>query len=168
MRNGAKPALWARLLQAAWLKPLIFLALLIVMWDLTIRIFGIPAYQIPTPRDVIITLWQEAPRLVAEAVPTTTATVWGFLLSIAFGIPISMLIAGSRTVEAYVYPLLVFSQSVPKIAIAPLFVVRSEEHTSELQSLMRISYAVFCLKKKNNILNKRRNEIEHNKNNMTT
>src|SRR3546814_6502441 len=30
-------------------------------------------------------------------------------------------------------------------------VVRSEEHTSELQSLMRISYAVFCLKKKNNM-----------------
>src|SRR5207245_11314303 len=34
-----------------------------------------------------------------------------------------MLIAGSKTVESYVYPLLVFSQSVPKIAIAPLFVV---------------------------------------------
>src|SRR3546814_1714907 len=32
---------------------------------------------------------------------------------------------------------------------------RSEEHTSELQSLMRISYAVFCLKKKNNIINNR-------------
>src|SRR3546814_4550722 len=31
----------------------------------------------------------------------------------------------------------------------PLLIVRSEEHTSELQSLMRISYAVFCLKKKN-------------------
>src|SRR3546814_4672283 len=30
--------------------------------------------------------------------------------------------------------------------------IRSEEHTSELQSLMRISYAVFCLKKKNIIL----------------
>src|SRR3546814_5517534 len=34
---------------------------------------------------------------------------------------------------------------------------RSEEHTSELQSLMRISYAVFCLKKKNNKKNKREN-----------
>src|SRR3546814_4722558 len=33
---------------------------------------------------------------------------------------------------------------------AELLVARSEEHTSELQSLMRISYAVFCLKKKNN------------------
>src|SRR3546814_2355262 len=32
--------------------------------------------------------------------------------------------------------------------------VRSEEHTSELQSLMRISYAVFCLKKKNNTVQK--------------
>src|SRR3546814_4637332 len=33
-----------------------------------------------------------------------------------------------------------------------LAAIRSEEHTSELQSLMRISYAVFCLKKKNNII----------------
>src|SRR3546814_7070022 len=32
--------------------------------------------------------------------------------------------------------------------------IRSEEHTSELQSLMRISYAVFCLKKKTNIYSK--------------
>src|SRR3546814_3582571 len=36
-----------------------------------------------------------------------------------------------------------------QIALQILTVVRSEEHTSELQSLMRISYAVFCLKKKN-------------------
>src|SRR3546814_10512621 len=36
---------------------------------------------------------------------------------------------------------------------ACLFLIRSEEHTSELQSLMRISYAVFCLKKKKSPLN---------------
>src|SRR3546814_4775775 len=36
-----------------------------------------------------------------------------------------------------------------RAAIGPTGLVRSEEHTSELQSLMRISYAVFCLKKKN-------------------
>src|SRR3546814_9616653 len=34
---------------------------------------------------------------------------------------------------------------------------RSEEHTSELQSLMRISYAVFCLKQKNNTISKKKN-----------
>src|SRR3546814_7639347 len=39
---------------------------------------------------------------------------------------------------------------VPRGELRHAFVLRSEEHTSELQSLMRISYAVFCLKKKNN------------------
>src|SRR3546814_10741343 len=39
--------------------------------------------------------------------------------------------------------------SLPAVALAAAY--RSEEHTSELQSLMRISYAVFCLKKKNTI-----------------
>src|SRR3546814_7953948 len=37
----------------------------------------------------------------------------------------------------------------PKPGRAPVAATRSEEHTSELQSLMRISYAVFCVKKKN-------------------
>src|SRR3546814_7975572 len=45
---------------------------------------------------------------------------------------------------------------------------RSEEHTSELQSLMRISYAVFCLKKKKNkTKNHKRNINRHNPNNKT-
>src|SRR3546814_1570916 len=39
---------------------------------------------------------------------------------------------------------------------------RSEEHTSELQSLMRISYAVFCLKKKNKIINKQYASVIYN------
>src|SRR3546814_1162814 len=37
------------------------------------------------------------------------------------------------------------------LGLIDVVMIRSEEHTSELQSLMRISYAVFCLKKKNNI-----------------
>src|SRR3546814_2820392 len=50
-----------------------------------------------------------------------------------------------------------------------MVVVRSEEHTSELQSLMRISYAVFCLKKKktHNKQNKTINKQKQNKNPMT-
>jgi NitT/TauT family transport system permease protein len=112
-----------RVLNAGWLRPVFFLVFLVVLWDVTIRVFNIPPYQIPKPVDVVTTLWQEWPMLLREAVPTTLATIQGFLLSAAFGIPVAMLIAGSRTVESYVYPLLVFSQSIPKIAIAPLFVV---------------------------------------------
>ena len=112
-----------RATQSAWVRPVLFLVLLIVLWDVAIRIFRIPPYQIPKPADVLLTLWTEGPQLLQQAVPTTIATVQGFLLSAVFGIGIAVLIAGSRTVESYVYPLLVFSQSIPKIAIAPLFVV---------------------------------------------
>src|SRR3546814_7121784 len=49
----------------------------------------------------------------------------------------------------------------PRIATSRDFITRSEEHTSELQSLMRISYAVFCLKKKINkkTINKQKSVI---------
>ncbi len=114
---------WQRLIRADWIRPLIFLVLLVVGWDVAIRIFHIPPYQVPKPADVIETLWADWPMLLSQSVPTTVATVQGFILSALFGIPMAMLIVGSRTVESYVYPLLVFSQSIPKIAIAPLFVV---------------------------------------------
>ena len=106
-----------------WIKPVLFLLLLVLLWDVVIRVFRIPPYQVPTPWDVLVTLYQQGPELLAQAWPTTVATLWGFVLSAAFGIPIAMMIAASRTVEDYVYPLLVFSQSIPKVAIAPLFVV---------------------------------------------
>jgi NitT/TauT family transport system permease protein len=109
--------------RAKCLEPWIFLALVAVGWDLAIRLFHIPRYQIPAPADVMAALWQEWPMLLAEASPTTLATIAGFILSAAFGIPVAMLIASSRGVERCVYPLLVFSQSIPKIAIAPLLVV---------------------------------------------
>src|SRR5947209_5288337 len=112
-----------RIVQASWIRPIILLVLIVVPWDLAIRIFHIPPYQIPSPADVLKALWGDWPHLLAEAWPTTYATLWGFALSALFGIPVAMLIAGSRTVESYVYPLLVFSQSIPKIAIAPLLVV---------------------------------------------
>src|SRR5258706_15170458 len=113
----------SKVLNAPWIRPFLFLIFIVVVWDLTIRLFRIPPYQIPAPGDVVVVLWQDWPELMRQAWPTTYATICGFLLSAVFGIPVAMLIAGWKTVESYVYPLLVFSQSVPKIAIAPLFVV---------------------------------------------
>src|SRR3954470_18796894 len=92
-----------RVLNAGWLRPVFFLVFLVVLWDVTIRVFNIPPYQVPKPVDVVTTLWQEWPMLIREGWPTTVATMWGFLLSAAFGIPIAMVIAGSRTVESYIY-----------------------------------------------------------------
>src|SRR3546814_4506789 len=56
---------------------------------------------------------------------------------------LAMGLGGSNTLD-------VPGENLPGVRDAIDFIERSEEHTSELQSLMRISYAVFCLKKKNN------------------
>src|SRR5205807_2198768 len=78
--------------------------ILLVVWDLTIRIFRIPPYLIPAPDAVVKQLFVEWPRLWRESLVTTYATLGGFALSIAFGIPMALLIAYSRTVESFVYP----------------------------------------------------------------
>lgn len=112
-----------RRMEWTWLRPVIVLVLLMAVWDVAIRILSIPPYLVPAPWDVLVSLWMNSPELLAASVPTTFATICGFLLSALFGILAAVVIASSRTLEDYCYPLLVFSQSIPKIAIAPLFVV---------------------------------------------
>jgi NitT/TauT family transport system permease protein len=105
------------------MRPLWLIVVLIIGWDLCIRAFKIPQYLIPTPWQVVQQLVKEWPMLWRESLPTLYATLGGFVLSALVGVPVAMWIAYSRLVESFVYPLLVFSQSVPKVAIAPLFVV---------------------------------------------
>lgn len=127
VRTAAERGPVARFLRAAlfsqWARPFVLIIILLVLWDVVIRVFAIPPYLIPSPEKVVEQLWKEWPRLMKESAVTTWATLGGFALSILFGIPMALMIAYSRTVESFVYPLLVFSQSIPKIAIAPLFVV---------------------------------------------
>ena len=112
-----------RLVTGPWLRPFVLVLVVLVAWDLAIRLFKIPPYLVPAPEKVVASAVAEWPRLWRESLVTTNATLWGFAASIVFGIPVALLISYSRVVESYVYPLLVFSQSIPKVAIAPLFVV---------------------------------------------
>src|SRR3546814_3526026 len=59
---------------------------------------------------------------------------------------------GTSPVPGRLMPISACRLSPGPLTTQPMTATRSEEHTSELQSLMRISYAVFCLKKKNNKL----------------
>jgi len=112
-----------RFLTSPGLRPFWLVVMLVVLWDLLIRAFKIPPYLIPNPLSVGQQLVAEWPMLWRETLPTLYATLGGFALSALVGVPIAMWIAYSRVVESFVYPLLVFSQSIPKVAIAPLFVV---------------------------------------------
>ena len=58
-----------RIAESSWVRPFAFLILIIVLWDLTVRLFKIPPYLIPAPKDVTIAFWTEGDKLLAEAVP---------------------------------------------------------------------------------------------------
>ena len=112
-----------RLFTSPALRHALLLMVLVVLWDLCIRLFKVPPYLIPPPLAVAKQLATDWPMLWRETLPTLWATLGGFVASVLIGVPIAMWIAYSRLVESFVYPLLVFSQSIPKVAIAPLFVV---------------------------------------------
>mgnify|MGYP000390849994 CR=1 FL=1 len=112
-----------RFITAPAARPFWLLLMLVIGWDLGIRVFNIKPYLIPTPWSVAEQLVKEWPMLWRETLPTLYATLGGFVASAIVGVAAAMWIAYSRVVESFVYPLLVFSQSIPKVAIAPLFVV---------------------------------------------
>src|SRR3546814_2246715 len=80
--------------------------------------------------------------------PSSSSATFGFLELTA-----RVLRAQPRLTQCLIAAMTRFSlSSTSKIRSSPLITPRSEEHTSELQSLMRISYAVFCLKKKHHTI----------------
>lgn len=95
---------------------------ILVAWDLGVRIFDIPTYLVPSPSSVAIVMWREWHYLAFHSLVTLEEILGGFLASIFIGIPIAILIVYSPFMERALYPLLVASQSVPKIAVAPLLI----------------------------------------------
>jgi NitT/TauT family transport system permease protein len=97
--------------------------LFFLAWELTVRALAVPDYLLPPPSMVAVEFVGRWPRVLDAARVTGSEILAGYLLAIAVSLPLALLIAGSRLVERTVYPLIVFLQIVPKIAIAPLFIV---------------------------------------------
>jgi NitT/TauT family transport system permease protein len=105
------------------LYPAVTIGLAVVAWEALRRLSAAPAYALPAPSEVLVALVQQWPVLLSNAVSTTIAIVAGFLLSVVVGIALAVLISSSSVFEKSLYPLLVGSQAIPKLALAPLFVV---------------------------------------------
>jgi NitT/TauT family transport system permease protein len=104
------------------LPALVFVAL-IALWWAAVEIIKVPAYLLPPPQDVLPRLVTSRQTLWNHTLVTLQEIILGFGLSVVTAIPLGLLIALSPTAKRMLYPLLVFIQLVPKIAIAPLFVV---------------------------------------------
>jgi NitT/TauT family transport system permease protein len=110
-------------LAAAVLSPVLAFAALLALWQFGVRAAGVPEYILPLPSEFLAKLWLERALIGQHAWVTAKEIVLGFLMSTAVSIPLGFLIVSWRPLERALYPLIVFFQLIPKIAIAPLFVV---------------------------------------------
>jgi len=105
------------------LLPAVVFVVLIAGWWAAVEIAKVPAYLLPPPQDVLPRIIADHASFVAHSWVTIQEILLGFALSVITAIPLGLLIALSPPAKRMLYPLLVFIQLVPKIAIAPLFVV---------------------------------------------
>jgi NitT/TauT family transport system permease protein len=117
--RGTGPAQWL------WLRRYAILgfAAAFGLWEAAVRFFNVAPYLLPPPSTVVVELAARWPRVLDGAVITTQEILAGYLLAVVVSVPLALLITYSRTVESTLYPLIVFLQIVPKIAIAPLFII---------------------------------------------
>ena len=110
-----------------WLKrraaPLIVFALLFVLWEGAVHLTGIKEYLLPPPSKVWTEFLKRYDTVMGGAWVTTQEIIAGYLLAIVVSIPLALAVAYSRFVETAIYPVVVFLQIIPKIAIAPLFII---------------------------------------------
>jgi NitT/TauT family transport system permease protein len=97
--------------------------LLFLLWEVGVHVFGVREYILPPPSQVVRALVKNWQPVAASAGITALEIVAGYALAIAVSIPLAVGIAFSRAMEETVYPVVVFLQIVPKIAVAPLFII---------------------------------------------
>src|SRR5437870_4501515 len=115
----------------AWLKapaqrlalPLCGFAGLIVLWWAVVRLFNVPEFILPSPASVLRALADKREILFFHAQYTTVVVIAGFLVAVAIAVPLALVISFSRTLSAIFYPLIVSTQAVPKVALAPLILM---------------------------------------------
>jgi putative hydroxymethylpyrimidine transport system permease protein len=113
----------------ALVPPVLLVLVLLGLWELAARwdvlanLLEIEDFLVPAPSQIAEALWEDRDLLADNAWVTIQEIVLGFLLAAVVGIGFAFLIHLSDTARRAVYPLLVGSQTIPIIAIAPILVV---------------------------------------------
>jgi NitT/TauT family transport system permease protein len=113
--------IWHRLQRAV--LPFIGAAIILILWQVYTATFGISRIVLPSPSEIALASINRYDLLLRETWPTFLESVCGFGLAVVIGIPLAVCVANSRMLNLTLYPLLVATQSVPKVAIAPIVLV---------------------------------------------
>jgi NitT/TauT family transport system permease protein len=119
---GAATPSRLRRLAAQW-QTLATFAGVLLAWEIAVRATGVKAYILPAPSTVLADLWHRLPIVLQAALFTLQPMLLGFALAVVVGVLLALIVAFSRPLQAVIYPLVVFLQIVPKIAVAPIFII---------------------------------------------
>ncbi len=108
--------------QSLW-PPVVLVAAFLVAWELYARASGVSPFVLPSPSRVLDSLWEFRGDAARHALPTILETLLGFSASIAAAIGAAVVMDRLPIVRRALAPLLIGSQTVPIVAIAPLIVV---------------------------------------------
>jgi NitT/TauT family transport system permease protein len=103
--------------------PLLSMGGLILAWQILVPVLEVPRYILPVPSDFMTRVFTSRELLWEHTQVTGAEVLLGFGAAIVISIPLALIIASSQFIERAFYPLIVFFQLIPKIAIAPLFIV---------------------------------------------
>jgi NitT/TauT family transport system permease protein len=103
--------------------PIATAAAVLGLWQIMCDAFHVPSVILPTPTEIAAELWRILPVLLQNAVPTTLDSLTAFALASALGVGLAVVLTYSPLIRDTLYPNLVAFQLVPKVALAPLFVV---------------------------------------------
>ena len=96
---------------------------LLLIWQLGVRIFNVPIYIAPAPSDVADIFYREFPLLMRNFWPTFMESVAGFFIGNLTAVLIAIAFVHSRLVERAFFPIAVFINTIPILAIAPILVL---------------------------------------------
>jgi ABC-type nitrate/sulfonate/bicarbonate transport system permease component len=111
-----------RLLARAW-PPLVLVAVGLVAWQWCVTAFGVRPQVLPSPLRVLEQGWAFREQIWTNTVPTLQVTAVGFAVSLALGWALAIAVDFSPWLRRALTPLLVASQTMPIIAIAPLMII---------------------------------------------
>ena len=102
---------------------IILLTILILVWEISVRVLGIRSFILPAPTVVLADLANNPWFFGRQSFYTFYVTAVGFMIALVGGICAAMAIVSSRLIERSLYTFLVTTNSIPKVALAPLFVI---------------------------------------------
>jgi len=106
-----------------YFAPTIVVIALIVFWELLARMIGM-SFILPSPTEVVVKLWEIRSILFTVHLPATLLIILtGLGLSIIFGVGLAVWMSLSKAAEKAFYPIIISSQTIPIIALAPIFVL---------------------------------------------